>query len=130
MKKLKIVLCLVICVCCLYGCKSAPTNPAGAPEEEEAITEVSAEPEIYEAKLMAVGDIMVHSYQYEEAYNKETGKYDFMHNFEHVKKYFDAADYCIGNLETVFCRPGAWRIGFSHVQYPRRVFGLFEICGI
>lgn len=58
-------------------------------------------PETVTAKLAVTGDIMVHSYQYEEAYNKETGQYDFMHNFTDVKKYFEAADYAIGNFETV-----------------------------
>lgn len=53
-------------------------------------------------KLTFTGDIMCHSYQYEEAYDSSTGTYDFMHNFVDMKKYFDEADFVIGNLETVF----------------------------
>lgn len=43
---------------------------------------------------------MVHSYQYKEAYNAQTGEYDFKHNFEDVKKYFDDSDFVVGNFET------------------------------
>jgi len=56
---------------------------------------------VYDAKLTFTGDIMVHSYQYNEAYNSQTGEYDFKHNFEDVKKYFDDSDFVIGNFETV-----------------------------
>ena len=54
------------------------------------------------ARLTFTGDIMCHSYQYEEAYIPSEGRYDFMHNFTDMKKYFDNADFVVGNLETVF----------------------------
>lgn len=90
----------------LSGCTT--TYPASIPVEEDTYSfEVSAgEPEeipveTVTASLVVTGDIMVHSYQYEEAYDRSTGKYDFMHNFTDMKKYFDSADYSIGNFETV-----------------------------
>lgn len=61
-----------------------------------------AVPVISTARLTVTGDIMVHSYQYNEAYNNQTKEYDFSHNFKDMKKYFDNADLVIGNLETVF----------------------------
>lgn len=63
------------------------------------ITRVTGTP-LYDAKLTFTGDIMVHSYQYNEAYNSQTGEYDFKHNFEDVKKYFDDSDFVVGNFET------------------------------
>ena len=90
-----------------------------APEiREEIIYGTAGEMEILDypvmnAKIAVTGDIMVHSYQYNEAYDAETNTYDFMHNFTDVKKYFDSADYAIGNLETVF---GGEDIGIS--DYP------------
>jgi len=66
------------------------------------------------AKIAVTGDFMVHSYQYNEAYDSETKTYDFMHNFTDVKKYFNAADYAIGNFETVV---GGEKAGIS--DYPR-----------
>ena len=90
----------------LSGCTT--TYPASIPVEEDTYSfEVSAGEqeeipvETVTASLAVTGDIMVHSYQYEEAYDQSTGKYDFMHNFTDMKKYFDSADYSIGNFETV-----------------------------
>lgn len=59
-------------------------------------------PMLREVRLAVVGDIMVHDYQYNEAYDPATGKYDFMHNFQDVKKYFEGYDLVIGNLELTF----------------------------
>ena len=64
------------------------------------ITRIEGTP-VYDAKLTFTGDIMVHSYQYNEAYNSQTGEYDFTHNFEDIKKYFDDSDFVVGNFETV-----------------------------
>lgn len=90
----------------LSGCTT--TYHASIPVEEDTYSfEVSAGEqeeipvETVTASLAVTGDIMVHSYQYEEAYDRSTGKYDFMHNFTDMKKYFDSADYSIGNFETV-----------------------------
>lgn len=78
----------------LSGCgKSEPTFTATAGEPKPVVKTVS---------LAVVGDIMVHDYQYNEAYDPATGKYDFMHNFQDVKKYFAGNDLVIGNLELTF----------------------------
>lgn len=63
------------------------------------------EPVVTEAKLSVVGDIMVHDYQYNEAYHSQTGEYDFMHNFQDMKKYFSGSDFIIGNFETTLGGP-------------------------
>lgn len=68
----------------------------------EYMTERKTGSVITDAKLTFTGDIMCHSYQYNEAYDSATGTYDFSHNFTDMKKYFDNADLVIGNLETVF----------------------------
>lgn len=66
------------------------------------------------ATLTFTGDLMVHSYQYEAAYDRATNTYDFSNNFTSVKKYFKKSYYVIGNLETTL---GGTAIGISH--YPR-----------
>ncbi|MCI8409730.1 MAG: CapA family protein [Lachnospiraceae bacterium] len=66
------------------------------------------------ATLTFTGDLMVHSYQYEAAYDRATNTYDFSNNFTSVKKYFKKSDYVIGNLETTL---GGTAIGIS--DYPR-----------
>ncbi len=59
-------------------------------------------PKEYKAKIAVVGDLMVHKWQLENAYNKSTGEYNFDHCFENVQQYLQDADLTIGNLETTF----------------------------
>lgn len=66
------------------------------------------------ATLTFTGDLMVHSYQYEAAYDRASNTYDFSNNFTYIKKYFKKSDYVIGNLETTF---GGTALGIS--DYPR-----------
>lgn len=53
-----------------------------------------------EARLLAVGDIMMHGYQIIAGYNKETDTYNFDHFFSHVKDILAEGDWVIANLET------------------------------
>lgn len=80
---------------------------SGCGKSEPVFTATTGEPEpiIKTVKLAVVGDIMVHDYQYNEAYDPATGQYDFMHNFQDVKKYFEGNDLVIGNLELTFGGP-------------------------
>lgn len=65
-------------------------------------------------KLGAIGDVMCHNTQYWDAYNNETGEYDFSYVFENISYYTKTADVCVASLETTFA--GAER-GYSN--YPR-----------
>ena len=56
--------------------------------------------------LVFLGDIMQHDSQISDAYNKETGGYDYKPCFQFIKPYIEAADVAIGNLEvTLAGRP-------------------------
>lgn len=68
----------------------------------------------HSATIAFTGDLMVHSYQYEAAYDSTTDSYDFSNNFTQVKKYFTKADYVVGNLETTL---GGRELGIQ--DYPR-----------
>ena len=52
--------------------------------------------------MAAIGDIMCHNTQYMDAYNQETGAYDFSYVFEDISFYTKTADIAIGSLETTF----------------------------
>lgn len=52
--------------------------------------------------LAAIGDIMCHNTQYWDAYNKETGEYDFSYVFDEINYYTKTADIAVGSLETSF----------------------------
>ena len=103
MKKIMILLCF-----CFFF-----TSCAAQKKQSYAIATGEAKPLVRQATLAVVGDIMVHDYQYKEAYNSSTGAYDFMHNFQDVKKYFEGYDLVLGNLELTF---GGKERGYS--SYP------------
>lgn len=98
-----IVLVLIVCFFCGFRFINEISIAEGVFNKTiEYVTERKEGTEIKNAKLTFTGDIMCHDYQYKEAYNSSTGEYDFMHNFQDMKKYFESADLVIGNLETVF----------------------------
>ena len=69
------------------------------------ITTAPPTPVVRTATFAVVGDIMVHDYQYNEAYDSATDTYDFMHNFQDMKPYFADKDLVLGNLELTFGGP-------------------------
>lgn len=96
-KKRKKSLCLLItALLSLAGCRAEPAFTAAAGEQI---------PLVRTATLAVVGDIMVHDYQYNEAYDPAAGTYDFMHNFQDVKRFFQGYDLVLGNLELTFGGP-------------------------
>lgn len=80
---------------------------SGCAAEQAAFTAEAGEmsPMVRSVSFAVVGDIMVHDYQYNEAYDPATGEYDFMHNFQDMKKYFEGYDIVLGNLELTFGGP-------------------------
>jgi len=54
------------------------------------------------AKISFVGDLMVHQWQADAAYDKTTGEYDFDRGFDYVRGDLAASDFAVGNLETTF----------------------------
>ena len=74
----------------------------GKEEQTYSVTAGDPQPLVKTVKMAVVGDIMVHDYQYNEAYDPSTGEYDFMHNFQDAKKYFAGNDLVVGNLELTF----------------------------
>jgi beta-glucosidase-like glycosyl hydrolase/poly-gamma-glutamate capsule biosynthesis protein CapA/YwtB (metallophosphatase superfamily) len=82
--------------------------------DSSAQGEDSAPPAVHKMRISAAGDLMLHSYQYENAFSAETGRYEFDSNFELVKPYLKQADIALANLETVFGGPG-----LPYSDYPR-----------
>ena len=52
--------------------------------------------------MTAIGDTLCHNTQYWDAYNKETGEYDFSYVYEDIEHYTKSSDITIGSLETTF----------------------------
>lgn len=97
--------------------KTDTTSDITLSEDNEQTSELLSEATTYEAPKTATlaftGDLMVHQWQMDNAYNKTDGSYDFNYTFEPVYKYLQSPDLTVGNLETVFAGE---EVGYS--DYP------------
>ncbi len=107
---------LILFLIFLAGCGAESTSveiTTDATTLTETTTEAATEPQTYTAKITAVGDLMMHSYQMDSSYNKATDTYSFDYSFKKVYNYLQSSDLTLGNLETVFAGK---EIGYS--DYP------------
>lgn len=75
----------------------------GTPGEEDAIQADQPKPaEEVRLSVACVGDIMVHKPQIASQHDSVTGIYNFDNNFNYVKKYIEASDLALCNVETTF----------------------------
>ncbi|MEG4489648.1 CapA family protein [Microcoleus sp. D2_18a_B4] len=72
----------------------------GTPSPIAASVPAQPKSEIKEAKLIAVGDIMMHSTQTRSGYDAKNKTYNFDTFFAPVKSILSTGDWVIGNLET------------------------------
>jgi len=56
--------------------------------------------EYNEARIVAVGDVIIHEDKLKAQFNEETGEYNFYNNFKYVKSYIKTADIALADLET------------------------------
>lgn len=79
--------------------KQAENNEIVNSEEgENKIEEVIPEDTVI--NIVGIGDSLCHSQNFKDAYNSETGTYDFSPMFKNVTKYIESATVAVGNLET------------------------------
>lgn len=106
---------LSIWLVCSYISKStlkdSPVeNVASVPEKQDVTID-----------LAVVGDIMCHSTNFADAYNKETDSYDFSYVFSDIKGYIENADLAIGNLETTFSGKDVGYSGYPTFNTPEQL---------
>lgn len=118
MKKLLYILLMLLSMS-LVSC-AMPVESAVEAMNPEPIQTVSKEPEILEATVIAVGDIMFHLPQVTEA-RSENG-YDFGLSFEKIKNYISSADVAIANFETTVNEKKSLS-GFPRFNSPPEVVG-------
>ena len=86
------------------GCNVQPQKNNTQRTESQApiaaAVSVKPQPEIKEATLIAVGDIMMHSTQTRSGYDAKRQTYNFDSFFTPVKNILSKGDWVIGNLET------------------------------
>ena len=66
------------------------------------ITDASSSIEPITFTFTALGDTLCHNTQYWDAYNKQTGIYDFSYVYDDIRSYTEASDITISSLETTF----------------------------
>ncbi|SET23579.1 CapA family protein [Anaerobranca gottschalkii] len=110
MKKLVLVIMILFLISGCFGLSNRNIEQPLEPKPQE----LKEEEKIVEITIAGVGDIMVHSRQYEAAYDSQTKEYNFKNNFTLVRDYIKLADIAIANLETTF---GGEERGYS--GYPR-----------
>ena len=68
--------------------------------------------------LVATGDVMCHTTNFNAAYNAKTKDYDFSPVFKNVAQYISKADIAIGNLETTFAGADRGYTGYPTFNSP------------
>jgi len=86
-------------------------------------------PQVHNATLAFVGDIMCHIEQLNAA-RVSPGVYDFNYVFRYVRRYFEAADFSIGNLETTIVRPEMGFAGWPLFRSPIALAEAIQNAGI
>lgn len=98
--KLFCIIIIVICIMGVFFIYKGINNDTKESKKNNAIPIFNENVETYEASILAVGDVMVHTPQLQAQYNYSNGTYNFDNNFKYVKKYIEDADYSLANLET------------------------------
>ena len=68
--------------------------------------------------IVGIGDTLCHSQNFKDAYNSETGTYDFSPMFKNIKKYFENATVAVGNLETTLAGEDRGYSGYPTFNSP------------
>lgn len=75
-------------------------------------------PEDTVINIVGIGDALCHSQNFRDAYDSETGTYDFSPMFKNVTKYFDDATVAVGNLETTLAGADRGYSGYPTFNSP------------
>ena len=91
---------------------------ASKPETQEKKQEETPIPEDITINLVATGDVMCHTTNFNAAYNRQDKTYDFTPVFVNVAKYITKADLAIANLETTFAGEDRGYTGYPTFNSP------------
>lgn len=120
-KKISLLLTAALLAMSLAGCgKPVPPEEPSSMEEppEPPVTEITA-------TLAVGGDAMSHMPLTNDAYDAQSGEYDYGHVFSAVAPWLQNADYAVANLETTLS--GAPYSGFPNFNSPDALaYGLKE----
>lgn len=119
----------------LFGCDRPKEPEANAAIETVQIIppELSEVPKprpySTEAKLIAVGDIMMHDSQIKSGYNPKTKTYSYETFFEEVQDILSTGDWVIGNLETPLAGAELKYTGYPRFNAPAELADAIKEAG-
>lgn len=108
------------------GTETPPPSTAEAP----SFTPTPAQPLEFEATLLAIGDIMVHSPQLPAYYDAAGDRYDFAEWFERVAPIFREGDWVVGNLETPLAGADLKYTGYPRFNAPAELAEALRDAGV
>ncbi|MGK7919616.1 MAG: CapA family protein [Trichodesmium sp.] len=118
---------LLICGCNIYDQTQAEKSSKLLPVE--SIKLPLPTPYFTEAKLIAVGDIMMHGMQIKSGYNSQTKTYSYQNFFTEVKDILSAGDWVIGNLETTLAGSESRYTGYPLFNAPATLADAIKSAG-
>lgn len=95
---------------------NAGIKTATAPKEEKTKEEIY--PDDIVINMVATGDVMCHTTNFNAAYDSQTKTYDFSPVFSNVAKHITKADIAISNLETTFAGEDRGYTGYPTFNSP------------
>lgn len=117
---------LVIVVLLISGCNvvnkpDSSTLSTNAENSAPSVLPIAPEAYTEEAKLIAVGDILMHAALTRSGYNPKTKTYNFDNFFAEVNEIIGTGDWAIANLETTLAGPELGYSGFPLFNAPAEI---------
>lgn len=118
-KKVFVFLAVVILIFYLLGLGISKLSKGN--KKQETAAPVAEQPKDVTINMAVIGDIMCHSTNFADAYDKEKDTYDFSYVFSDIKSYIQNADIAIGNLETTFAGKEVGYTGYPTFNTPEQL---------
>ncbi len=122
------------------GISNSGTNPSSSSKELTSADDATKQPQKVSPPqeevaiapsitISAVGDIMAHQANLNNAYNPKTKAYDFNGFLEYVSPYLTKSDLTIGNFETVTAGPSSGYTSFPRFNTPDAILTALSNAG-
>jgi len=134
MNKPKLIIAIIILILAItaitIGITSAIKVASNSHQESENKEPEVVIPNDIIINLVATGDVMCHTTNFNGAYDKNTKTYDFKPAFANIAKHITKADIAIGNLETTFAGENRGYTGYPTFNSPKELGEALKSIGI
>lgn len=120
MKLFKCILVLVLIILAINLIKGKIKKTAEQKAVNKVIEEQEKIPDDSTATIVSIGDTLVHSQNFKDAYDSETGIYDFSSFFKYITNHFDGT-VNVGNCEATFAGAKKGYSGYPTFNSPEHL---------